>query len=70
MKLLFRLGLGSLLRRSASMEMKVHETSIQAWTRISARRSAGIELEVHATSIQAWPWISARKVGKHGAGGA
>ena len=70
MRLLFRLGLGSLLGRSVSMEMKVHETSIQAWTRISARRSAGMELEVHETSLQAWTRMSAWKVGKHGAGGA
>ena len=38
MRLLFRLGLGSLLGRSASMELEVHETSIQAWTRMSARK--------------------------------
>ena len=38
MKLLFRLGPGSLLGRSASMELKVHETSIQAWARISAKK--------------------------------
>ena len=38
MRLLFRLGPGSLLGKSARMELEVHETSIQAWTRISARK--------------------------------